>query len=117
MTVCPQCGKHFVRIHRSPVQKLVYSDIYRCHQCGFRTGRFRPSIGIKLAFIFSRYTRCVRCGTYAVERVSRRDRIDSVAKTPLSLIQRLLFAPLNKCYSCRLQYYDWRPLSPQARAK
>ena len=34
---------------------------------------------------------------------------DWMSKHPLSWMFRLLGAPLNKCPSCRLQYYDWRP--------
>ena len=27
---CPDCAKHMVRTHRTPAQKLLYSDIFRC---------------------------------------------------------------------------------------
>ena len=41
--------------------------------------------------------------------MTKRDRIDSLSRHPLSMIQRVLLAPLYRCKNCRLQYYDWRP--------
>jgi hypothetical protein len=62
----------------------------------------------RLTFLFSRRTHCIRCGTADVHRLSKRDRIDSVSNSLASWLMRLSGAPLNKCPSCRLQYYDWR---------
>jgi hypothetical protein len=67
-----------------------------------------------MEFIFSAYTRCPRCATYRVQRQPRLDRIDWVSNHPLSWCFGLTFAPRNKCHRCRLQYYDWRPIRPQA---
>jgi predicted RNA-binding Zn-ribbon protein involved in translation (DUF1610 family) len=115
MPVCPECGKHLVRIHRDRLDKIYYSAVYRCHNCGFRTAQLYSSLALLVRSIFSRYTRCTRCGTEFVKRIGRRDKIDFRSMHPFSWIQGLLFAPLNKCEACRLQYHDWRPLSPKAR--
>ena len=45
----------------------------------------------------------------AISEVAKRDRVDTISHHPLSVIQHLTFAPLNKCPACRLQYFDWRP--------
>ena len=38
--------------------------------------------------------------------MTKRDRIDSLSRHPLSTIQRVPFAPLYTCKNCGLQYYD-----------
>lgn len=114
MPQCPKCGGYLVRIHRGTFRKIAYSALFRCRQCGFRTGKFHSWLSSNYRFMFSRYTRCVRCSTYNVHRGSKRDRIDGVSRHPLSLLQHILGAPLNKCPACRLQYYDWRRPQPSA---
>ncbi len=47
------------------------------HDCGLRVGKFHPWLFSNFRFIFSRYTRCIRCATEHVHRGSKRDRIDS----------------------------------------
>ena len=115
MPECPKCAGHLVRIHRGYFRKIVYSALFRCRRCGLRTGEFHSGLSSNFQFVFSRNTRCVRCGTYDVRRGSRRDRIDGVSGHPLSLLQHILAAPLNKCPACRLQYYDWRRQAAQRR--
>ena len=117
MPLCPECGKHLVRVHRHSLERVLYSGVFRCHQCGFRSASLYPFFRVHLRQLFSRYTHCPRCGMEFVTRMHRRDRVDSRSNHPLSWIQGLLFAPLNKCPSCRLQYHDWRPLTPQARKR
>jgi uncharacterized protein with PIN domain len=108
MPNCPNCAKHMTRTHRTPVQKLVYSDIFRCTKCGHRLNRLHASLGATFTFAFSRHTHCIRCGTPNVHRLKKRDRIDSVSRHPASLLLALTGAPFNRCASCRLQYHDWR---------
>lgn len=105
---CPDCGKHMTRTHRTPVQKLLYSDIFRCTKCGRRRNLLHMVRGALVTFTFSRYTHCIRCGTSNVHRLVKRDRVDSMSRHPLSLLFALTGAPLNKCPGCRLQYRDWR---------
>ena len=111
---CPDCAKHMMRTHRTLAQKLLYTDAFRCTKCGRRVYRRRMSGGGTFAFAFSRHTHCIRCGTPNVQRLRKRDRIDSVSRHPVSLLFALIGAPLNRCYSCRLQYRDWRRPVPQA---
>lgn len=106
----PDCGTRLFRVHRTPLEKLVYSEAFRCDACGERVRYAHRVLGVTAAFYLSAYTRCVRCATFDVRRGARLDRVDSVSKHPLSVIQRLLGAPINRCFACRLQYFDWRPL-------
>ncbi|MEP7305872.1 MAG: hypothetical protein ABJA98_10165 [Acidobacteriota bacterium] len=103
-----------MRTHRTLAQKLLYSDVFRCRKCGRRLKRSRLRSGGILTFAFSRYSHCIRCGTPNVHRMKKRDRIDSMSRHPLSLLLRLTGAPLNRCYSCRLQYRDWRRPATEA---
>ena len=98
-----------MRVRRRGLDRLIYSDALRCSNCGYQLKRVYPLWRSKVQFIFSRYTHCIRCGTAHVQRISKRDRVDSVSKDVLSRIQQVIGAPLNKCVACRLQYYDWRP--------
>jgi DNA-directed RNA polymerase subunit RPC12/RpoP len=90
------------------VQKLVYSDIYRCTKCGRRVNLVRSAHSVALTFFFSRHSHCIRCGTTNVHRLKKRDRIDSVSRHPVSVLLGLVGAPFNRCNRCRLQYHDWR---------
>jgi len=89
--------------------------MFRCTKCGHALKRLHPIVDANLSFVFSRYTRCIRCGTPRVQRLKKRDRIDSMSKNLTSQLLRLTGAPLNKCPACRLQYYDWRPPQPGVR--
>ena len=114
MPACPKCGKHLSRQHRTALQKLIYSEVLHCSRCA-RSIKHPYSVFNTFTgrFLFSRYSRCVRCGTVYVQRSAKRDRIDSLSGSLYSRIQHLLGAPLNKCVACRLQYYDWRrPWTP-----
>jgi hypothetical protein len=97
------------------MQKVLYNEIFRCTRCGYFLKHLHPLVDANLSFVFSRYTHCIRCGTSRVQRLKKRDRIDSMSKHLASLLLRLTGAPLNKCPACRLQYYDWRPPQPDVR--
>src|SRR6266542_1368572 len=115
MPEAPSCAHHLVRTHRRPLQKLVFSEVFRCTKCGADVKRLHPILDLELSFVFSRYTRCIRCCTPRVQRLKKRDPIDSVSMHITSQLLRLTGAPLNKCPACRLQYYDWRPPQPDVR--
>jgi hypothetical protein len=104
-----------MRMHRTAAQRILYSDVFRCTHCRTRTRRIRPGLSVPLAFYFSRFTHCIRCGSARIERLEKRDRIDSLSRHPFSNVLRLTGAPLKKCPACRLQYYDWRPIVPDER--
>jgi hypothetical protein len=95
-------------MHRGYLQRIPYSIMFRCRQCGYRIGNFHSWMFAFYRFVFSRYTRCIHCGTDSVSRSSKRDRIDRPVRHPLSVLFQVLGAPLNRCAACRLQYYDWR---------
>ena len=116
MPECSSCGRHLMRAHRGTIQKLLYMDVFRCTKCGNRLKRMHPVLRSNVQFCCSRYTRCIRCGTFDVHRLSKRDRVDTMSRHPASWFFRLLGAPLAKCTACRLQYYDWRPFKPGARS-
>jgi hypothetical protein len=115
MPVCPRCGHHLVRTHRTALQKLLYSDTFRCTSCRLRVRNLHRIFNLNFAFYTSRYTHCIRCGTPRVERLAKRDRIDSLSHHPASALFHITGAPLKRCPSCRLQYYDWRPPVPEYR--
>jgi uncharacterized Zn finger protein len=112
MPECPTCARHLVRIHRARLERIWYVAVFRCPSCGFRVGSFHPFLFVNYSFIFSRHTRCIRCGSVYVHRALKRDPIEATSKHVFSWFWRTLGAPLNKCPGCRLQYYDWRPPHP-----
>jgi hypothetical protein len=58
-------------------------------------------------FLFSRHSRCIRCGSEAVQRLKKRDKVDGFSQNPLALMQVLIGAPVNRCSPCWLQFFDW----------
>jgi len=108
-------------VHRKLLEKLVYSDAYLCVRCNVRVGWYHSFLLaqlVRLRFVFSCHTRCLKCGkTERVSRLAKRDYIDGVSKSPLSWLQRVMGAPINRCSACRLQYYDWRRPSPEAKSQ
>ena len=90
------------------MQKVLYGEAFRCTKCGRRLNRMRPGLASTLTFIFARHTHCIRCGTPDVDRLKKRDRVDSVSRHPASVLLALTGAPFNRCSICRLQFHDWR---------
>ena len=104
MHSCPHCHKRLVRVHRGMLHKLFYTDMYICSGCTRRVGLWRST----LIFLFSRHSRCIQCGSHAVHRVAKWDRVDRFTRNLLGLAQSLVGAPIFRCGGCRLQYLDWR---------
>jgi len=117
MTRCPYCEGHLKRVHRYFFEKWFYSDAFTCHRCKRRSRRYQLWWYSTYRYVFSRYSVCLRCGTQHVYRVTKKDRVDSVSKNILSLMQQILFAPVKKCPNCRLQYHDARPIAPEVAAR
>jgi hypothetical protein len=118
MATCLTCGGHAEKVHRTALEKLLFSGAYRCQQCKRRSYRLSGGWWISTYwFITSRYSVCVRCGTQNVEKVEKRDPLQDLSKHPLSVIQQLFFAPRRSCSYCRLQYCDVRPLAPMRHAR
>jgi hypothetical protein len=100
------------RTRRTLLQRILYTNVYACPRCEVHLGWYYRGFFRQIVywrFIFSRYSRCVSCGSYGIHRIDRRDPIDSMSRNPLGRLQFLLGAPVKKCPACRLQYYDWRP--------
>jgi hypothetical protein len=110
--ICPHCKKRLSRVHRRFWERLLYSDMYACHGCVRRVGFFYRPLYVHYRFLFSRYSRCVQCGSDDVQRLEKRDKVDGFATHPLAWIQLLLGAPVNRCGACRLQVFDWRKPRP-----
>ena len=87
-----------------------------CPKCGYLVRDWRIPLESTGTYLFSRYSRCIQCGSFRVRRLSGRDRIDGRSGNLLSLLLSLTFAPFYHCNSCRLQYHDWRPVHPTAHA-
>lgn len=118
MVLCPACSRRMSRVHRSPVQKILYGDSFICPKCKTKRGRLRPALAelvSSLRFVFSKSSRCPKCESYGVYRLTERDRIDSMSSNPVALFQFLLRAPVHKCPKCRLRFYDWR--KPRRRVR
>ena len=116
MPQCATCATPLVRVHRTALERVLYADAYECRPCGRRTRRLHPGISVRYNFFMSTHARCVNCGTAKVQRVAKRDYLDGLTGHPVSQLQRLTFAPLNRCATCRLQFYDWRPVAPKPAA-
>lgn len=103
MPACGNCGQRLTRSHRSAFQKLFYSHIYRCSRC-----QFEAVVPRHWVLYLSLQARCPKCGTKCLDIRSKADKVDSIRKTPASLIARLLGGALYCCSFCRLQFYDLR---------
>ena len=115
-TTCPRCGASPLdRIPRSLVGRILFRRVQQCRKCGFTQREWRVPFEEELTFILSRYSRCIRCGSYKVRRLQERDQIDRVSNHPLSMLLGLTLAPFHHCNPCRLQYHDWRPVHPSVR--
>ena len=112
MLTCPHCRKHAPRVRRTLLEKLLNSDIYACSGCRRRVGLRRPS----LIFLFSKHTRCIRCGSFNVARLMKPDTVDEFTRNPLGLVQRWVGAPVRRCSPCRVQFYDWRGVLQHSKA-
>ena len=120
MPLCVVCRDQLYRISRSRLQKIFYSGVFKCSHCGIRLALYHTFWQRQVTaarFLLSWHSRCVRCSTYDVHGMEKRDKLDPFTRNPLGLWQALLLAPLKKCGHCRLQYFDWRPLKPPVAAR
>ena len=101
-----------LRVHRRPWEKILYSEMYVCAACNLRAGEFHRALMANFRFVFSRYSHCIRCGSEAVQRLAKRDKVDGFSNHPLAWVQVLLGAPVNRCSPCRVQFFDWRKPRP-----
>jgi rubredoxin len=93
-----------VRIRRDFSERLKYSALFMCRDCGRKLAIPRLQ-----GILPSLHRCCPRCQGTKLSRLKHRDPIDSLYRNPISRLQALLGAPLWHCSLCRLQFYDLRP--------
>ena len=109
MSSCPNCGAYTHRVRRNHLEKLVFISVHGCSECDFRIRKSRWS-SPALHFVFSTSSSCPRCETLQVHPAIEREPLNDLSKHPVSLLQQIFRAPRRRCYSCRLEYHDFRPL-------
>jgi len=95
----------------------MFRKVMKCSTCGYHARAWRLPFDRTTTFVFSRYSRCIQCGSYRVRRLPGRDRIDGRSTHPLSVLLALTLAPFYHCNPCRLQYHDWRSVQPSDQAE
>ena len=114
MPTCPHCRKRLLRVRRTLFEKLLHSDMYACSGCRRRIGARRSS----LVFLFSKYARCIQCGSSStIAQLAKPDRVDHFTTNRWGLVQGLFGAPVYRCSPCRIQFYDWRRLRQSAQPR
>jgi hypothetical protein len=108
---CPSCGRAMVRTHRTALQRLIYRAAFRCPHCDRCVKHLhRPEEWVLVArrrLSGARDTRCVRCGSSYVRRLSHDDP-ENPKFRPFRAIIAWMGIPLKKCDRCLHTYYDWR---------
>jgi DNA-directed RNA polymerase subunit RPC12/RpoP len=108
MVPCSRCGKRLLRVHRTVLEKWLWSDMFECPACKHREGSYHRSLYAHCRVLLSRHSRCIRCGSEGIQRLKKRDKVDGFSQNPLAILQVLIGAPVNRCSPCRLQFFDWR---------
>lgn len=117
MPRCPSCAHSLTRARRRPLERLLFGETFLCSKCGHRSAHLYPGLAVRLTFVFSRFTRCVQCGSTRVQRTASRHLVDAPSRNLFSRLLGLTGAPLNKCSSCRVHYRDWRTPRPIPRVQ
>lgn len=104
MRRCFKCGGSLARVRRSFRERLRYTSLYKCRQCGDYSHDDRWFM-----LLLGDESRCPECGTYRIYKLKSLDRVDRMYKNPLSYCQKFVGAELHWCAFCRLQFYDLRP--------
>ncbi len=97
------------RIHRSIVQRMAYLAVYECRQCHDQT-----TVPRRVFLHFGPSSRCPRCGTFRLNKLRTPDRIDPMRSGLLNWLERLAGGSRYHCSFCRIQFFDRRPLAPDA---
>jgi hypothetical protein len=110
---CKQCGEKLRRVHRTFVERFSYMAAYECRTCDrdeFVPRRFR--------YHFGPNCRCPLCGTYRVSKLKTPDKIDRHHGGFLNLLERIAGrGQMYHCRWCRLQFFDRRALSSDAKLR
>ena len=97
------------RVHRTFLERFRYMAIYECRQC-----EREVLIPRRYTYHFGDACRCPKCGTFRVVKLKAPDKIDPVNGGFLGLLERLAGGSLYHCCFCRVQFFDRRPLDPNA---
>ena len=81
--------------------------VFRCNLCGGRS-----TLPRRYLWYFGDSTRCPRCGTEKLKRLSAPDGIDHMIWN-LFRPFRFMGLRLYHCRFCRIQFYDTRPAQNQ----
>ena len=104
MLKCGQCGGKVRRVHRTFVERFSYMAIYQCKECEHE--EFVPR---RYRFHFGDHARCPRCGTFRVQKLKERDKIDPFYGGLLDFFERLASGGrIYHCRYCRVQFHDRR---------
>jgi DNA-directed RNA polymerase subunit RPC12/RpoP len=97
------------RVHRTFWERFRYLAIYQCRECDAELRLPRP-----YQYQFESEACCPRCGSTRLRRLPKRDTIEKMQSGLLNLWRRLRGGRLLYCRSCRLQFYDRRPVASKA---
>jgi hypothetical protein len=96
-----------MRRHRRTIERLIFSQTYRCRRCHTRINKGHINIGL-----FEPFASCPKCGNTAPDKRGKRDKVDPMATGPIRFLHWLFGGRLYHCVFCRLQFYDIRKLMP-----
>jgi DNA-directed RNA polymerase subunit RPC12/RpoP len=109
MRQCGQCGGKLRRVHRTFWERFNYLAIYECRHC-----EREVLIPRHYTYHLGNTCRCPKCGTFRVVKLKVPDKIDPMQGGLMNLLERLAGGTLYHCCYCRVQFFDRRPLDPNA---
>ena len=57
MLQCPRClNDQLARVPRTHLERLLFSRLFECRMCGYRSTVRRRPIAVTMQFLFSRYS-------------------------------------------------------------
>jgi hypothetical protein len=65
--------------------------------------------------MLGRESLCPHCGTARLRVLRKRDPVDSMSTSLVSILQGWFGAELHHCEFCRLQFYDFRKVVPKEK--
>ena len=109
MRKCGQCGGKLRRVHRTFLERFNYLAIYECKHC-----EREVLIPRTHTYHFGNVCRCPKCGTFRIVKLKVQDKIDPMQGGVLNWLERIAGGNLYHCCFCRIQFFDRRPLDPNA---
>jgi DNA-directed RNA polymerase subunit RPC12/RpoP len=97
------------RVHRTFWERFRYLAIYECRHC-----EREVLVPRHHTYHFGDACRCPKCGTFRVVKLKVPDKIDPMHGGVLNWVERLAGGNLYHCCFCRIQFFDRRPLDPNA---